>query len=71
METEEEKVQREMVEDIASNIAGLSKSVNSLLGGRLKEKTIIVLLAQSTKMSKGQIAEVLDAIKNLSKEYLK
>lgn len=70
-ETEEEKAQRELVEGIASNIEDLAKSVRSLLGGRLQQKTLEILLAHSTKMNRSQVASVLDAIKNLDKNYLK
>ncbi len=70
-ETEEEKKSREMVEEIASNIAMLSRQVTALLTGRLNRKAILILLANSTRMTQGQVDTVLDAISNLEKTYLK
>lgn len=68
-ETPEQKQQREMVEGIASNISDLAKSVRSLLGGKMKRKTIEILLAHSTKMTRKQVGNVLDAIINLEGDY--
>lgn len=68
--TEEEKKHEEMVEGIATNIAQLSRQVSSLLGGRVKMKTIVILLAHSTGLSQRQVTEVLVALQNLEKDYL-
>lgn len=70
-ETPEEKKYRENVEEIASNIARLSREVSALLTGRLKEKTIIVLLAHSTQLPQSTIKTVLEAITSLEGTYLK
>ena len=70
-ETEEQKAQREIVEGIASNIESLAKTVKSLLGGRLKTETIVILLANSTKLPKYQIEAVLDALINMDRDHLK
>lgn len=70
-ETDDQKKAREVVEDIASNIARLSRQVNDILGGRLKRETVVVLLMYSTKLPKYQIEAVLSAIEKLEKNYLK
>lgn len=70
-ETEEEKRARELVEEIASNIAALSRSVSSLLNGRLNRKAVLVLLAHSTKMTQQEVDAVLDALTGLEAKYLK
>ncbi len=70
-ETEEEKKAREMVEEIASNIAKLSRQVNAILGGRLKYSTVVTLLVATTKLSRYQVNAVLAAIDNMEKDYLK
>lgn len=70
-ETEEEKRAHEMVEEIASNIASLGRSVTALLSGRLKQKTLLILLAHSSSLSQNQVARVLEALKNLETTYLK
>lgn len=69
-ETPEEKANREMVEGIATNIARLSREVTALLGGRVKEKTIIILLSHSTQLPQSTIKQVLEAITNLEANYL-
>ncbi len=70
-ETEEEKQAREMITEIATNIANLSNQVESLLNGRLNKKAIIILLANSTKMPQYQVENMLEALANLGKTYLK
>lgn len=71
IQTEEEKKHAELVEDIAVNIAQLSRQVSAILNGRIKTKAIVVLLAHSTGMSQRQVTEVLTALQNLEKDYLK
>ena len=71
IETDEEKKSREMVEDIATNIAQLSRSVSALLGGRLRKETIVILLAHSTKLPQYNVAKVLDALASMEKTNLK
>jgi len=70
-ETDDEKKERELVEEIASNIAAMSRSVKSLLGGRLKEQTIYILLAQASHLSRSQVENVLKAASNMEDRFLK
>lgn len=69
-ETVEEKQYREMVESMATNIARLSREVSALMSGRVKRKTLIVLLAHSCKLSQADIDSVLTAVENLEGDYL-
>lgn len=70
-ETEEEIKAREIIEEIATNIAKLSREVSSLLNGRLKKNTILILLANSTRLPRENVERVLDAVANLEKTHLK
>lgn len=70
-ETPEEKAARELTEGIANNIQKLSDAVSDLLDGPLNRAALLVLLANTTKMAKTQISDVLDALQNLKKDYLK
>lgn len=69
-ETAEEKQYREMVEGIAINIAQLSREVKALLSGRVKQKTIVILLAHSCQLPQTTVKAVLEAISNLESDYL-
>lgn len=69
-ETEEEKKSREMIEEIACNIAKLSRQVSALLTGRLKKKSLVILLAHSSSLPQYQVERVLDAIANLERDHL-
>lgn len=69
-ENAEEKQYREMVEGMATNIARLSREVKALLSGRMKEKSIIILLAHSCQLPQSTIKSVLEAVKNLEGDYL-
>ena len=69
-ETPEEKANREMVEGIATNIARLSREVTALLSGRVKQKTIIILLSHATQLPQSTVKQVLEAITSLEKDYL-
>jgi hypothetical protein len=71
MTAEEQKQQKEMISTIAESITAISDSVAALLDGKLKEKTIIILLAHSTKLPKSTVREVLYAIHNMETDYLK
>ena len=70
-ETPEEKVKRELIENIALNIESLAKSVSSLLNGPLKRKALLVLLASSSKLTQTQVGDVLTALENLRSDWLK
>ena len=70
-ETPEEKKAREIVEEIACNICKLSRQVSVLLTGRLKKKTVVTLLAHSTRLPRCTIDQVLEAITNLEKDNIK
>ena len=69
-ETPEEKQYREMVEGMATNIARLSREVKALLSGRLKMKTVVILLAHSCQLPQATVKSVLEAISNLEGDYL-
>jgi len=69
--TAEEKRNAEMVEEIATNIAKLSRQTTALLNGRLKRQTIVILLAQMTKMPQRDIYIVLDALEQMENITLK
>lgn len=71
IENDEQKKAREVVEEIASTIAKLSRQVQAILDGRVKRESIVVLLAHSCKLPKWQIEEVLNAIVNMEKNHLK
>lgn len=70
-ETSEQKRQREVVEEIATNIAALGRSVATLLGGRLKRKTLLVLLANASGHSQKTVDEILTTLAALEKDWLK
>lgn len=70
VETEEQKRNREIVESIANNIGRLADSVSSLLGGPLKKKALMVLLAQSSGLSQERVGLVLKALEELRKDWL-
>ena len=71
VETEEEKRAREMVEEIACNIAKLSRQVSAILDGRLKKKSIVLLLVHSSGLRQWEVEKVLDAIVDMEKTHLK
>lgn len=71
IETEEEKKAKETVENIATEIAKLSRQVTALLSGRLNRKAVLILLAVSSGQSQSNINMVLDAICGLEDKYLK
>lgn len=69
-ETEEEKKARAFVEEIATNIAKLSRQVTALLSGRVKKETIIILIANSTRLPQQTVMQVLNAIEGLENKHL-
>lgn len=62
---------KKLTEDIATNIVQLSRNVEALLKGRLKLKTIIVLLSYSTGLPQNTIKSVLEAVQTMEKDFLK
>ena len=70
-ETPEQEKNRLMVEQIAGNIANLSKAVSALLNGQLKKRAIVLLLANSSGMSQHSVEMVLKALENLEADWLK
>lgn len=70
METPDQKQQREIIGGIAKNISMLARSVVALLGGPLKKKTVIVLLAASSGLSRNDCDRVLTALADLEKDWL-
>ena len=71
VETEEAKRARETTESIARNIQALAKSVNAVIGGPLKRRTLLVLLANSAGMTQSAVDAVLTALADLEKDWLK
>lgn len=69
-ETPEQKAYRETVEQIAGNIASLSKAVVSLLHGPLKKKALVILLASSSGQPQRVVEDVLRALEELEKDWL-
>lgn len=62
---------KNLVEEIAINVAKLSRQVAAILDGRLKKKSIVLLLAHSTNLPQRTVSDVLDAIVDLEKTHLK
>lgn len=69
-ETEEEIKNREMIEEIATNIAQLNRSVSALLTGRLKKKSLVILLAHSAQLPHRTVEAVLNSIASLERDHL-
>lgn len=69
-ETPEERQARETVEALAEAIITMAEATRKLIGGKVKRKAIIILLAESSKLSKERVGKVLDAIEQLDKDYL-
>lgn len=67
----EEKKYQEMVEEIATNIAKLSRQTAALLGGRLNRKAVVLLLSSMTQMPQRTIEYVLNALEQMEDVYLK
>lgn len=70
-QTDDEKKYQAMVEEIACNIAKLSRQVATILDGRMKKKSIVLLLAHSTNLPQRTVSDVLDAIVDFEKTHLK
>lgn len=70
-ESEEEKKARLVVEEIAMNIARLARQVTAILDGRLKRKTILILLSANTGLPQRTVDQVLTAIADMESTNLK
>lgn len=71
VETPEQRANRELVEQIAGNIASLSRAVVSLLNGPLNKRAIVLLLANSSGMPQEKVSKVLRALEDLEADWLK
>jgi hypothetical protein len=60
-----------MVETIAKTLSDLAASVSALLNGPLKRRTLLILLSNSSGLSQTQVDNVLTALENLEKDWLK
>lgn len=69
-ESQEDIVKRQTVSAIARNISELAQSVQSLLTGPLKKKTIVTLLSHSAGLSRHDTERVLTALEDLEKDWL-
>ncbi len=69
-ETEEQRINRELVEKIAGNISSLAKAVSSLINGPLKKRALVVLLASSARLPQSTVEAILTALENLEKDWL-
>ncbi|MFV8250219.1 hypothetical protein [Bdellovibrio bacteriovorus] len=59
------------VEVLAQSIAEISKGMKALRKGRLKEKTLILLISTAAGVNKGDVQAVLTALESLESIYLK
>lgn len=69
-ETAEEKEARETVGRIAENIASLAKSVQALIGGPLKRRALIILLANSSGIAQTNVEKVIRGLETLEADWL-
>lgn len=71
--TENEKVEvlKENLDALADHVAVLSEIGKMIEKSRLKQKTLILLLQQMTKLPQRDIMLVLDALPKLEQEFLK
>ncbi len=67
---EQQKAQ-EVVNSIAENLIKLNKAISVILSGKLKRKSLILLLAHSSGLPQYQVNRVLEAITNLEKDHTK
>jgi siroheme synthase len=58
-------------EILAEHIQKLSEIGKQLANSRLKQKTIIILLASMTRVSQASIKAILDALPELEREFLR
>lgn len=69
-ESDSARQYRETVEAIAGNIKNLAMAVSSLLNGPLNRRTLVILLASSSRQSQETVRDVLGALENLQKDWL-
>lgn len=61
----------QVTEILARDIEAVAKAARSLTGSRLREDALILLLSHSSKLSQKAVKQVLDAMKDLDRKYLK
>lgn len=61
----------ESMELVAQSIIDIDSAFKTLLGGPLKEATIVLLIAQASKLSQRDVRKVLDAARKIRQTYLK
>jgi hypothetical protein len=70
MNTEPEKIEIP-IEEIAESIQKLSDGMKVLNSSRLKQETIVLLLHHVTKVRKSDINDILNALPELERTFLK
>lgn len=55
---------------IADSISSLAKAVAKLLKGPLNKKALVVLLANSSKISQKQVGRVLASLEEIERDWL-
>ena len=68
---ETEAALAELTEELAENISQVSQAFRVLDTGRVRRRAILLLLADSTGVSKTNISKVLDVASRLDEIYLK
>ena len=61
----------EDIEIMQSHIKKIAETSTKMLNAGLKKETIVLLIHDYTKISRGQIKEVLDCLPKLGQIYLK
>lgn len=56
---------------LARDIEAVAKAARSLTSSRLRENALILLLSHSSKLTQKGVKQVLDAMKDLDRKYLK
>ncbi len=70
VESAEEKQSKKFVEDMACEIAKISRQVTALLSGRIKRATVITLLTHATRLPHASVVSVVEAIEDLENKHL-
>lgn len=58
-------------EILAKHITEIAKATRKLMGGPLKERTIVLLISKASGVSQRDVKKVLAASENLAHTYLK